>query len=64
MHSTIKRVVLYLAVAAALYGIATFFVDGRTAFIVVFGLGLFIGLTAELMFWFHLFRLPWKSRGQ
>ena len=55
---------LYLALAATFYGIAVFFVEGRTAFIAVFGLGFLISLTAELMFWFHIFRLPWKRQRQ
>ena len=64
MHNAIKRVLLYLALAATFYGIAIFVVEGRTAFIAVFVLGLLIGLTAELMFWFHIFRLPWKRQRQ
>ena len=64
MHSRIKRVVLYLALSAASYGIAVLFVDGRTAFFAVFGLGILFGLTAELKLFFHLFRWHRKQRSQ
>ena len=62
MHSAIKRVLIYMVLAAIFYGIAIFFVEGRIAFIGVFVFGLVIGLTAELLFWFHIFRLPWNRR--
>ena len=57
MHTAIKRVLAYVALACVLYGIATFFVESQVAFVIVFGIGLLIGLTAELMFWAHMFRL-------
>lgn len=62
MHSAIKRVLVYTALAAVFYAIAIFFVDSRTAFIAVFSMGLLLGLTAELIFWIHLFRLARKRR--
>ena len=60
MHRTMKRVLAYMVLAAALYAIATFFTESQTAFIVIFGLGLLIGLAAELLFWSHLILLPWR----
>lgn len=62
MHSAIKRVLVYLALSAVFYAIAIFFVDSRAAFITVFVLGLVLGLTAELIFWVHLFRLSRKRQ--
>lgn len=62
MHKTMKRVLLYMLLAAACYFIATFFTEGRAAFIAVFGFGLLVGLTADLMFLIHLFRVPWDRR--
>ena len=60
MHRTIRRVLAYMVLAVALYAIATFFTESQTAFVVVFGLGLLIGLTADLLFLSHLILLPWR----
>jgi len=62
MHSTIKRVLIYLALSAIVYAIAIFFVDNQAAIIIIFVLGLVLGLTAELIFWLHLFRLSQKRQ--
>lgn len=62
MHSATKRVLVYLALSAVFYAIAILFVDSQTAFIAVFGLGLLLGLTAEFIFWLHLFRLSRKRQ--
>jgi site-specific recombinase len=64
VHSAIKRVLVYLALSAIFYAIAIFFVDGRTAFVTVFVLGLLLGLTAEVIFWLHLFRVFRKRQSQ
>ncbi len=62
MHSAIKRVLLYVVLSVTFYGIAILFVDSQTAFITVFGLGLLIGIAAELIFFFHIVRLPWNRQ--
>ena len=62
MHRTMKRVLAYMVLAAVFYAIATFFTESQTAFVVIFGLGLLIGLAAELLFWSHVILLPWKRR--
>ena len=62
MHSTVKRVLLYMLLAATCYFIAVLFTESRSAFIAVFGFGLLVGLSADLMFLAHLIRLPWKRR--
>ncbi len=64
MHSAIKRVLFYVVLSVIFYGITILFVDSRTAFITVCGLGVLIGLTAELIFLFHIFRLPWNRHRQ
>jgi site-specific recombinase len=62
MHDAVKRVVVYLVISATAYAIAVFFVDSQPAFIGVFGFGLLVGLVAEILFWFHLIRLPWARK--
>ena len=64
MHSTVKRVLFYLVLAATCYGISVFFVANRTAFIVIFVMGLLIGLSAELLFWRHLYLVCSNRRKQ
>ena len=60
MHPTIRRVLLYTILAAALYLVATFFAKSQIAFVTIFA----IGLAADLMFLTHLLRLPWSRRRQ
>ena len=62
MHDAIKRVILYLLLTAVCLGIAIYWTESRTAFIGVFAIGLVLGVTAELMFWWHVLRLPFKGR--
>jgi hypothetical protein len=64
MHPTIRRVLLYTILAAALYLVATFFAKSQIAFVTIFAIGLLIGLAADLMFLTHLLRLPWSRRRQ
>jgi hypothetical protein len=49
-----------MVLAAALYAIATFFAVNQATFVVIFGVGAVIGITADLMFLCHLIRLPWR----
>ena len=62
MHRTVRRVLVYLLVSAVCYAIAVFFVDNQTAFFAVFGLGLLVGIAAEVRFWAHIIRLPRNRR--
>jgi hypothetical protein len=57
MHTAVKRVIFYTILAASCYGIATFFGESQAVFVVVFSIGLLIGLAAELMFWRHLYQV-------
>jgi hypothetical protein len=64
MDPRIARILVYMVLAAALYGIATFFAESQAAFVTIFVVGLSIGITADLMFLTHIVRLPWKRRKQ
>ena len=57
MKRALSRVVFYVLLSIACIGIAVVFTESRTAFISVFSLGILFGLTAELLFWDHLYRL-------
>lgn len=48
--------IFYSLLAIVCIGVAVVFTDSRTAFISVFSLGILFGLTAELLFWDHLYR--------
>ncbi len=60
MPKRIKRVVLYAILAIGCVSIALLFTESRTAFIAVFLLGLTIGLIAEFLFWYQLYRVSTK----
>ena len=62
MDRYVKRILAYMLLAALLYAIATFFAVSQAAFVAIFGVGLVIGLAADLMFLTHLIRLPWRRR--
>jgi hypothetical protein len=64
MNPGLKRVLFYMVLAAALYAIATFFTVSRPAFVVIFVVGLTIGVTADLMYLAYLIRLPWRRSRQ
>lgn len=57
MSPTIRRVVLYVALASACYFIAVAFAAEGPAFIAIFGLGLMIGVVAEVLLWSHVLRV-------
>ncbi len=57
MHTAVKRVIFYMVLAAACYGIATVLGESQAVFVAVFSTGLLIGLAAELMFWRHLYQV-------
>ena len=62
MNSRLRRILFYMVLAAALYGIATFFTDSRAAFVGVFSIGVLIGVTADILFWIHIFTLRSRRR--
>lgn len=64
MSNTIKRVVLYASLAAICYAIAIYWTDSQAAFVGVFVTGAVIGVTADLMFWWHVLRLGFKRHRQ
>lgn len=64
MHTAVKRVVFYMLLAVACYGIAIFLGESQAVFVAVFSTGLLIGITAELMFWHHLYRVFSNRRRQ
>lgn len=64
MHSTIKRVLAYMAVMAACIVIAINFTETQTQFVAVFGVGLAFGIVAEILFWIHVVRVAWRRRGE
>ena len=64
MHTAVKRVIFYMVLAVTCYGIAIFLGESQVVFVAVFSIGLLIGLTAELMFWHHLYRVFSDRRRQ
>jgi hypothetical protein len=64
MDRHVKRILAYMLLAAVLYAVATFLTVSQTAFVMIFGTGLVIGIAADLMFLTHLVRLPWRRRNQ
>ncbi len=57
LHTAVKRVIFYVVLAATCYGIAIFFGESTTVFVVVFSTGLLIALSADLMFLRHIYRV-------
>jgi uncharacterized membrane protein len=57
-----KRTLLYIVVGVILYGTATLFVESKTGFIVLFGLGVLAIVAAEVTFWAHTVRVSLKRR--
>lgn len=56
MNPAIKRVVLYMAIAAACWFLAVAFAAEGPAFIAIFGTGLVIAAVAEVLLWTHVLR--------
>lgn len=62
MDRSTKRTLLYIVVGVILYGTATLFVESKTGFIVLFGLGVLAIVAAEVTFWSHSVRMYLKRR--
>ena len=60
MPKRIKRVVSYAVLSIGCLAVALLFTESRTAFVAVFLLGLAIGLIAEILFWYQLYRVSTK----
>lgn len=61
MRQRMKRVIFYLVLAIACVCVAVLFTESRTAFVAALAVGLLFGITADLLFLHHLFRV-WSDR--
>ena len=62
MDRSTKRTLVYIVVGVILYGTATLFVESKTGFILLFGLGVLAIVAAEVTFWTHSLRVYLKRR--